>query len=35
VELVPQMADPKNLFGALRTAATPGLPEALRVALAL
>ncbi len=34
VDLVPEMADPKNLFGALKMPAVTGLPEALRVALA-
>ena len=35
IDLVPDMADPKNLFGALRMPAVTGLPEALRAALAL
>ena len=35
VDLVPTMADPKNLFGALRMPAVTGLPETLRVALAV
>jgi ornithine cyclodeaminase len=35
IELVPDMADPKNLFGALRMPPVTGLPEALRVAMAL
>ena len=34
IDLVPDMADPKNLFGALRMPAVTGLPEALRVAMA-
>jgi ornithine cyclodeaminase len=34
VDLVPTMADPKNLFGALRMPAVTGLPETLRVAMA-
>jgi ornithine cyclodeaminase len=34
IDLVPDMADPKNLFGALRMPAVTGLPGALRVALA-
>jgi ornithine cyclodeaminase len=34
IDLVPDMNDPKNLFGALRLPAVTGLPEALRVALA-
>ena len=36
IDLVPDLADPKNLFGALRmpAVAVTGLPEALRVALA-
>ncbi len=34
IDLVPDLADPKNLFGALRMPAVTGLPEALRVALA-
>jgi len=34
IDLVPDMADPKNLFGELRMPAVKGLPEALRVALA-
>jgi len=33
IELVPHMADPKNLFGALRMPAVPGLPEALQAAM--
>ena len=35
IDLVPEMDDPKNLFGALRMPAVTGLPEALRAALAL
>ena len=35
IDLVPDMADPKNLFGALRMPAVTGLPETLRVALAV
>lgn len=35
IDLVPDLADPKNLFGALRQPAVTGLPEALRVALAV
>ena len=35
IDLVPDLADPKNLFGALRMPAVTGLPETLRVALAL
>jgi ornithine cyclodeaminase len=37
IDLVPDMADPKNLFGALRMphASVTGLPEPLRVALAM
>ena len=35
IDLVPDLADPKNLFGALRMPAVTGLPEALRVAMAL
>ena len=35
IDLVPDLADPKNLFGALRMPAVTGLPEPLRVALAL
>jgi ornithine cyclodeaminase len=35
IDLVPDMSDPKNLFGALRMPAVTGLPEALRVALAV
>ena len=35
VDLVPTMADPKNLFGALRMPAVTGLPETLRIALAV
>ena len=34
IDLVPDMADPKNLFGALRMPAVTGLPEALREAMA-
>jgi ornithine cyclodeaminase len=34
VDLVPTLADPKNLFGALKMPAVTGLPETLRVALA-
>ena len=34
IDLVPDLADPKNLFGALRMPAVTALPEALRVALA-
>jgi ornithine cyclodeaminase len=34
IALVPELADPKNLFGALPMAALGGLPEALRVAMA-
>src|SRR5471032_1950767 len=34
IDLVPEMDDPKNLFGALRMPAVTGLPEALRVAMA-
>jgi ornithine cyclodeaminase len=34
IDLVPDLADPKNLFGALRVPAVAALPEALRVALA-
>ena len=34
VDLVPTMADPKNLFGALKMPAVTGLPEVLRAALA-
>ena len=34
IDLVPDMNDPKNLFGALRMPAVTGLPEVLRVALA-
>ena len=34
IDLVPDLADPKNLFGALRMPTVTGLPEALRVALA-
>jgi ornithine cyclodeaminase len=34
IDLVPGMADPKNLFGELRMPAVTGLPEALRAALA-
>jgi ornithine cyclodeaminase len=34
IDLVPDMADPKNLFGALRLPTAAGLPAALRVALA-
>ena len=34
IDLVPGMADPKNLFGELRMPAVTGLPETLRVALA-
>ena len=34
IDLVPDMNDPKNLFGALRMPAVTGLPEALRVAMA-
>ena len=34
IDLVPEMNDPKNLFGALRMPAVTGLPEALRVAMA-
>ena len=34
IDLVPDLADPKNLFGALRMPAVSGLPEALRVAMA-
>ena len=33
IELVPDMADPKNLFGALRLPATAGLPEAVQAAM--
>jgi len=35
IDLVPGMADPKNLFGELRRPAVTGLPEALREALAV
>ncbi len=35
IDLVPELADPKNLFGALRMPAVTGLPETLRVAMAL
>ncbi len=35
IDLVPDMADPKNLFGALRMPAVGGMPAALRVAMAL
>ncbi|MEP6504109.1 MAG: ornithine cyclodeaminase, partial [Betaproteobacteria bacterium] len=35
VDLVPDMADPKNLFGALHMPAVNGLPEVLRAAMAL
>ena len=35
IDLVPDLGDPKNLFGALRMPAISGLPEALRVAMAL
>ena len=35
IDLVPDLADPKNLFGALRMPPVTGLPETLRVALAL
>jgi ornithine cyclodeaminase len=34
IDLVPDLADPKNLFGALRVPAAAGLAEAPRVALA-
>ena len=34
VDLVPDMADPKNLFGALRLPVVHGLPEVLHAALA-
>jgi ornithine cyclodeaminase len=34
IDLVPDMDDPKDLFGALRMPAVTGLPEALRVAMA-
>jgi ornithine cyclodeaminase len=34
IDLVPDLADPKNLFGALRMPAVSGLPEALRMAMA-
>jgi ornithine cyclodeaminase len=34
IDLVPGMADPKNLFGELRMPAVTGLPEVLRAALA-
>jgi ornithine cyclodeaminase len=35
IDLVPDLADPKNLFGALRMPAVSGLPEALRLAMAV
>jgi ornithine cyclodeaminase len=35
IDLVPDLADPKNLFGALRMPAVTGLPETLRAAMAL
>ena len=35
IDLVPDLADPKNLFEALRMPPVTGLPETLRVALAL
>jgi ornithine cyclodeaminase len=35
IDLVPDLADPKNLFGALRMPAVTGLPEPLRAAMAL
>jgi ornithine cyclodeaminase len=35
IDLVPEMDDPKNLFGALSMPPVTGLPEALRVAMAL
>ena len=35
IDLVPNLADPKNLFGALRLPAVTGLPEPLRAAMAL
>ena len=35
IDLVPDLADPKNLFGALRMPPVTGLPEPLRAALAL
>ena len=35
IDLVPDMADPKNLFGELRMPAVRGLPEALRAAMAI
>ena len=34
IDLVPELNDPKNLFGALRMPAVTGLPDALRVAMA-
>ena len=34
IDLVPDLADPKDLFGALRLPPVTGLPEALRVAMA-
>jgi ornithine cyclodeaminase len=34
IDLVPDLADPKNLFGALRMPAVSGLPETLRMAMA-
>ena len=35
IDLVPGMADPKNLFGELRMPAVTGLPPALRMAMAV